>query len=82
MKFILLAISALIPTWFDYATYNSRFTAFYYDYYSAKIDCIYPGEDGKSLCLGKELNTILIMNCAVDRYAVCDAWEKKLNPKE
>jgi len=78
MKFTILAILALTPTWSDYAKYNSMYTAFYYDYYKANIECLYPGEEGKSLCLGKESDTVLIMSCAVDRYALCSAWEKKV----
>ena len=75
---VLLSILALTPTWYDYAKYNSMYTAFYYNYYKANIECLYPGEDGKSLCIGKEDKTVLIMSCRVDRYSLCNAWEKEV----
>lgn len=78
MSLLLLAILAMTPSWHDYAMYNSMYTAFYYDYYKAKIECLYPGEDGRAMCLGKQDKTILIMKCPVDRYYLCDAWEKEV----
>ena len=78
MKFAILAILALTPSWDDYAKYNSTYTAFYYNYYNANIKCLYPSEDGRSLCIGKESDTVLVMSCAVDHYEVCKAWEKKI----